>query len=44
MEFRQFEVGKLYKQGTARYDEGPRFDFLQSGAVLELYYNKPTVK
>lgn len=44
MQFEQFEVGKLYKTGITQYDEGPKFDFLQSGAVLNLYYIRPTAR
>jgi len=36
-----FCVGELYKPGVTRYYEGTRFDFLQSGAVLEIYIDNP---
>jgi hypothetical protein len=42
MQFEKFEVGQLYKPGTTKYGEGTKFDFTEAGAVLELYFNKPT--
>lgn len=42
MKLQKFEVGKLYREGITKYQEGPRFDFTQSGAILEIYYNRPT--
>ncbi|MFA5322147.1 MAG: hypothetical protein WC373_05680, partial [Smithella sp.] len=42
MKFQKFEVGQPYKPGTTHYSEDTRFDFQQSGAVLELYFNRPT--
>lgn len=38
-----FAVGELYKSGITKYNEGARFDFTQSGAVLELYFKSPTI-
>ncbi len=40
--YQKFEVGSLYKPKKTNYNEGTRFDFLQSGAVLELFYDRPT--
>lgn len=39
---REFKVGELYKPGITQYMQGTRFDFLQSGAILELYFHRPT--
>jgi hypothetical protein len=43
MQFEKFEVGQPYKPGTTKYGEGTRFDFLQSGAILELYFSRPSI-
>lgn len=40
----KYEVGKLYKDNVTRYAEGTKFDFTQSGAVLELYFERPSNK
>jgi hypothetical protein len=42
MEYQKFEVGQLFKPGVTNYGEGSKFDFQQSGAVLELCFNRPT--
>lgn len=42
MEFEQFKVGQLYKSGVTNYTECTKFDFMQSGAILEIYFNRPT--
>lgn len=41
-EFRYFEVGKLFKPGVTRYPDGTRFDFLQTGAMLNIFMDFPT--
>lgn len=38
------EVGKLYKEGIYKYQEGIRFDFTNAGADLYIMYNSPTTK
>ena len=42
MQFQKFEVGQLYKPDVTKYSEGTKFNFQQGGAVLELYFNRPT--
>lgn len=42
MEFEQFKVGQLYKHDVNKYDEGTKFDFMQSGAIFEIYFSRPT--
>ena len=42
--YQSCEVGKLYKEGVTCYQEGTKFDFIQSGALLELYFKRPTEK
>jgi len=39
-----FEVGKLYKEGVTSYQEGTKFDFTKSGAILELFFERPSEK
>ena len=38
------EVGKLFKEGVTRYQEGCRVDVDDTGINLFLYYNNPTEK
>jgi hypothetical protein len=38
----KFEVGKLFEEGKTQYSEGTRFDFRQDGAVLILFFDRPT--
>jgi len=42
LEFEQFKVGQLYKHDVNKYDEGTKFDFMQSGAIFEIYFSRPT--
>jgi len=39
---RKFEVGELFEEGKIKYQEGIKFDFDQSGAMLFLFFNHPT--
>jgi len=38
----KYEIGQLFQPGVTRYNEETRFDFLQDGAVLMLFFNHPT--
>lgn len=37
------EVGKLFKEGVTRYQEGAKFDITDGGCNLLLYYSDPTI-
>lgn len=39
---RHFEVGKIFEEGRTGYQEGVKFDFDNSGAVLFLFFSNPT--
>lgn len=41
--YQKFEVGQLF-QGKTNFPEGVKFDFDQSGALLFLFFNKPSAK
>jgi hypothetical protein len=38
---KKYEVGQLFQPNITRYKEETRFDFIQDGAVLMLFYNRP---
>jgi len=38
----KYEVGQLFRPGIIRYNEETHFDFLQNGAVLTLFFDRPT--
>ena len=40
--FEKIEVGKLYREGKTRYDEGVLFNVTNTGLQLEVYFNNPT--
>ncbi len=37
-----YKVGELLQEGITRYQEGMKFDFLQDGPVLLIFFNNPT--
>lgn len=39
----KLEVGKPYKEGVTRYNQGIKFDFTQAGGNLYLFLNKPAM-
>ena len=42
MNLRHFEVGKLFEPGVTSYPEGVKFDFIEGGPVLLLFFAGPT--
>ena len=40
--FECIEIGKLYRDGVTRYQEGVMFNITNSGLTLEIYFNNPT--
>lgn len=44
MNLRQYKVGKPFEEGINWYNEETRFDFDQSGPILLIFLENPTVK
>lgn len=42
MNIQNLEVGKLYKEGVTRYNEGVRLTVTNTGLNLDVYFNRPT--
>ncbi len=42
MNFRHFEVGKLFEEGITSYEEIAKFEFTESGPALFIFFKKPT--
>ena len=40
--FEKIQVGKLYRKGKTRYNEGVFFNVTNTGLQLEVYFNNPT--
>ena len=40
--FEKIQVGKLYREGQTKYNEGVLFNVTNTGLQLEIYFNNPT--